>query len=51
MTALPILLTLGFFAYRAVFRSRKPGMSNPMPVPRSQLQGDAGEKLDELSRR
>ncbi|MFL9988464.1 nuclease-related domain-containing protein [Paraburkholderia sediminicola] len=52
MTTLLILLTLAFFVYRGMQRRRKPTVSSPMPVTRSQLQGDAGEALvqDELRR-
>jgi hypothetical protein len=52
MTTLLILLTLGFFVYRGMQRRRKPTVSSPMPVTRSQLQGEAGEALvqDELRR-
>lgn len=52
MPTLLILLTLVFFVYRGMQRPRKPTVSSPMPVTRSQLQGDAGEALvqDELRR-
>ncbi|MEZ0606296.1 nuclease-related domain-containing protein [Paraburkholderia sp. IW21] len=52
MPTLLILLTLVFFVYRSMQRRRKPAPSRPIPVTRSQLQGDAGEALvqEELRR-